>query len=275
MQELGFFFHYREHFTTLKFLSFQKEYCTWILIVGGKNTWWLKHLVLTERKALSEVSFWEEVMVYNTKNKEDDMQAEKCSMLLKFYFHLLFFPLQLIFVVVKRPKVFSRQLTTVSILQEKIFLLADFQPGLHFSSIEHPIDFPSSSSLSDALQSVPCCLFNMDDKSCDRTSSYFQFSLWNFVVVTQPEVQILVLLVFVLWCILPDACNYKSVRVTACTWTTNLGYEHMGVHVSSWYLVASVRAPGPLASCPQNAARSGYESWGGTQFPEPDIHKDL
>lgn len=45
-------------------------------------------------KTLIERSFWEEVIVYNTKRKNGDIKIEKCSMLLKLYFHFL---LQLIF----------------------------------------------------------------------------------------------------------------------------------------------------------------------------------
>jgi len=40
-------------------------------------------------KTLTEISFWEEVVVYNTKKKNDDIQIEKFSILLNLYF--LFF----------------------------------------------------------------------------------------------------------------------------------------------------------------------------------------
>lgn len=38
---------------------------------------WLKHLVLTKMKRLIQISFWEEVIVYNAKKKNDDIQIKK------------------------------------------------------------------------------------------------------------------------------------------------------------------------------------------------------
>lgn len=42
-------------------------------------------------KRLTEISFWEEIIVYNAKKKNDDIQIKKCSMLLKLYFQFFFF----------------------------------------------------------------------------------------------------------------------------------------------------------------------------------------
>lgn len=49
-------------------------------------------------KRLVQISFWEEVIVYNAKKKNDDIQIKKCSMLLKLYFHLFFLQLIIFFI---------------------------------------------------------------------------------------------------------------------------------------------------------------------------------
>lgn len=77
-------------------------------------------------------------------------------------------------------------------------------------------------------------------------SSFFSGILQLPLTTRGPDFDALVL-VLVLWLDLPDACNYKSVGVTACTWTAALDYN-MGVHVSRCYVVASVRAPAPRPS---------------------------